>query len=311
MNFTDQLKVAKPKAAESTLKTYNEILKKAYDEIFGEEKNPDIEKFRDTKEVFNYINREGRHIKKKPFLITTQKTILSAISAIAPMPEYRKNIYELQKTIQKEIDKSQMTPKLEESEITPSQMADVVKFLKKDADAINKKSELTMRDLQQIQNYVIVSLYHGHIQPRRAIDFTEMVLKPTDKKTQNYIDMRKSKFVFNKFKTVKEMGSQEMAIPASLKTILKKWILLIPNDVNHLLFGSQRQPLSNVSLGQRLNEIFGEGKSVNSLRHYFLTQNHSDTVRLTDKLSEDMTAMGSSTRQVKNYVKINAADDSE
>jgi hypothetical protein len=90
-----------------------------------------------------------------------------------------------------------------------------------------------------------------------------------------------------------------------LKKILKSWILLIPTDVNHLLFGSQRQPLSNVSLGQRLNEIFGEGKSVNSLRHFFLTQNHSDTVRLTDKLAEDMTAMGSNSRQVKSYVKVN------
>jgi hypothetical protein len=306
MNFTEQLKAAKPKAAASSLKTYNTILKKAYKTMFGETESPDIEKFRETDKIFSYVNRS-----KKPFPETTRKTILSAVTAIAPMKEYRDNIYELQKTIQKETDKSQMTPKLQESEITPSQMADVIKFLKKDADAINKKSELTMKDIQQIQNYVIVSLYHGHIAPRRAIDFTEMVLKPTDKKTQNYIDMRKSKFVFNKFKTANEMGSQEITIPASLKKIIKAWILLIPTEVNHLLFNSQRQPLSNVSLGQRLNEIFGEGKSVNSLRHYFLTQNHSDTVRLSDKLSEDMTAMGSSTRQVKNYVKINAAAEPE
>lgn len=306
MNFLSELKAAKPKAAESSLNTYNRILTKAYKTMFGDTKSPDIEKFRETDKVFKYINKE-----EKPFPMTTQKTILSAMSAIAPMKEYTKKIFELQKTIQKETDKSQMTPKLEESEITPSQMADVVKFLKKDADAINKKSELTMRDLQQIQNYVIVSLYHGHIPPRRAIDYTEMVLKPKDKETENYIDMRKSKFVFNKFKTSSKIGTQEIAIPPSLKKILKSWILLIPTDVNHLLFGSQRQPLSNVTLSQRLNEIFGEGKSVNSLRHFFLTQNHSDTVRLTDKLAEDMTAMGSSTRQVKNYVKINAADERE
>ena len=302
MNFTDQLKVAKPNAAESSLKTYNTILKKAYKTMFKDTESPDIEKFKETDKVFSYVNT---------FPMTTRKTILSAVTALAPLPEYRNRIFELQKTIQEETEKSKMTPKLEASEITPAEMANVVKSLKKNADAINKKSELTMKDLQQIQNYVIVSLYHGHIAPRRAIDFTEMVLKPTDKKTQNYIDMRKSKFVFNKFKTANEMGSQEITIPAALKKILKAWILLIPNEVNHLLFNSQRQPLSNVSLGQRLNEIFGEGKSVNSLRHFFLTQNHSATVRLTDKLSEDMTAMGSSTKQVKSYVKINAADEPE
>ena len=300
MNFIDQLKIAKPKAAESSLKTYNTILKKAYATIFKDTESPDIEKFKETDKVFSYVNT---------FPMTTRKTILSAVTALAPLPEYRNKIFELQKTIQGETEKSKMTPKLEASEITPAEMANVVKSLKKNADAINKKSELTMKDLQQIQNYVIVSLYHGHIAPRRAIDFTEMVLKPTDKKTQNYIDMRKSKFVFNNYKTASTFGTQEIAIPASLKKILKAWILLIPNEVNHLLFNSQRQPLSNVSLGQRLNEIFGEGKSVNSLRHFFLTQNHSDTVRLTDKLSDDMTAMGSSTKQVKNYVKINAADE--
>lgn len=300
MNFIDQLKVAKPNAAESSLKTYNTILKKAFKTMFKDTESPDIEKFKETDKVFSYVNT---------FPMTTRKTILSAVTALAPLPEYRNKIFELQKTIQEETDKSKMTPKLEASEITPAEMANVVKSLKKNADAINKKSELTMKDIQQIQNYVIVSLYHGHIAPRRAIDFTEMVLKPTDKKTQNYIDMRKSKFVFNNYKTASTFGTQEVKIPASLKKILKAWILLIPNEVNHLLFNSQRQPLSNVSLGQRLNEIFGEGKSVNSLRHFFLTQNHSDTVRLTDKLSDDMTAMGSSAKQVKNYVKINAADE--
>ena len=143
MNFSDQLKVAKPKAAESSLKTYNRILTKAYKTMFGDTKSPDIEKFRETDKVFSYVNT---------FPMTTGKTILSAITAIAPMKEYREKIFELQKTIQKETDKSQMTPKLEESEITPSQMADVVKFLKKDADAINKKSELTMRELQHLEH---------------------------------------------------------------------------------------------------------------------------------------------------------------
>jgi hypothetical protein len=121
--------------------------------------------------------------------------------------------------------------------------------------------------------------------------------------------MRKSKFVFNQYKTAGTFGTQEIEIPVALKKILKKWILLIPTEVNHLLFNNYKEPLSNVSLGQRFNEMFGPNKSVNSMRHYFLTQNHSDTVRLTDRLSVDMTAMGSSPRQVKSYVKLNPVPD--
>ena len=300
MNFVDQIKLAKPNIAESTVKTYNTVLKSVYKNVFGDTDTPDIENFKNIEKILNYIKDEPQN---------TRKTKLSAVIALAPLEEYRAQIYQLAKAIQKETDKSEMTPKLEESEITPTEMAEVVKTLKKNADAIQKKSELTMRDLQEIQKYVILSLYHGHIAPRRSIDYTEMVLKPTDKKTQNYIDMRKSKFVFNQYKTAGTFGTQEIEIPPALKKILKKWILLIPTEVNHLLFNNYKEPLSNVSLGQRFNEMFGPNKSVNSMRHYFLTQNHSDTVRMTDKLSADMTAMGSSPRQVKSYVKVNPAPD--
>lgn len=296
MNFTEQLKIAKPNLAESTIRNYNTVLKSVYKNVFGETEKPDIENFKNVEKILNYIKDEPQN---------TRKTKLSAIIALAPLEEYRAQIYQLAKAIQKETDKSEMTPKLEESEITPTEMAEVVKTVKQNADAIQKKSELTMRDLQEIQKYVILSLYHGHIAPRRSIDYTEMVLKPTDKKTQNYIDMRKSKFVFNQYKTAGTFGTQEIEIPPALKKILKKWILLIPTEVNHLLFNNYMEPLSNVSLGQRFNEMFGPNKSVNSMRHYFLTKNHSDTVRLTDRLSADMTSMGSSPRQVKSYVKVN------
>jgi hypothetical protein len=132
-----------------------------------------------------------------------------------------------------------------------------------------------------------------------------MVLKPTDKETENYIDMKKSKFVFNKYKTASAYGTQEVVIPPALKKILKKWIAMIPDDVNYLLYNSKREPLTNVTLNQRLNEIFGPTKGVNSLRHYYLTQNHSDTIRGEDKMAADMIAMGSNINQARSYVKVN------
>jgi hypothetical protein len=299
MDFTDQLKEAKPNVSASTIKTYNTILKTIYKKVFGNDETPDIQKFKDAEKIFAYI---------KDAPPQTRKTKLSAIMAIAPVPAYRNEIYEIQKQLTAQTEKSEMTEKLEIAEITPEEMKAVVKSVKKNADAINRKSELTMKDLQDIQNYIIVSLYHGHIPPRRAIDFTEMVLIPTDKTAENYIDLKKSKFVFNQYKTASVYGTQEVAIPPALKRILKKWIALIPDDVNHLLFNSKREQLSNVSLNQRLNEIFGPNKGVNSLRHYYLTQNHSQTVSGTDKLAADMVAMGSNINQAKTYIKVNPSE---
>jgi hypothetical protein len=302
MDFTPLLVAAKPGAKPNTIKTYNTVLKTIYKKIWGETDAPDIENFRNTEAVF-------RHTRDDP--IQTRKTKLSAIMALTPMTVYREKIFEDSQQHKKLTEASIMTQKLEVAEITPEEMASVVARVKTNAEATYKKTELTMRDLQDIQNYIIVSLYHGHIPPRRAIDFTEMVLRPEDPELENYIDMRKSKFVFNRYKTAGTYGTQEIAIPPELKKIIKRWIKLIPDDVEYLLFNSKREPLTAVTLNQRLNEIFGPTKGVNSLRHFYLTQHHADTIRGEDRLANEMTAMGSNIGNARAYIKVNPRNDLE
>jgi len=299
MDFADEIKTAKPELSANSIKTYNVILKKLYRDIFGNTTTPNTDNFQNVARIM-------AHLKDAP--VQTRKTKLSAVMVLAPTPEYRAQIAADLVESKKQTDRSVMTEKLEASEITPEQMRTVSAALKQDAAALYKKSSLTAKNVQDIQNHVIVNLYHGHIAPRRAIDFTEMVLVPTDKATENYIDMKKSKFVFNKYKTSGTYGTQEITIPAALKKIIKKWIPLIPEGTNHLLFNANREPLTNVTLNQRLTEIFGPGRGVNSIRHLYLTQNHAETIRGEDKLSADMRAMGSNINQARSYIKINPKD---
>jgi hypothetical protein len=100
-------------------------------------------------------------------------------------------------------------------------------------------------------------------------------------------------------------GRQELDLPLALKKILQKWIALIPKEVDNLLFNSNLEPLTNVSLNQRLNGIFGGKKSVNALRHFYLTSKYKDLMLETQKMSKEMEAMGSSIDQAKIYVKAN------
>jgi len=299
MDFADEIKTAKPELSANSIKTYNVILKKLYRDVFGDTTTPNTDNFQNVARIMAHL---------KDAAIQTRKTKLSAVMVLAPTPEYRAQISADIIESKKQTDRSVMTEKLEASEITPEQMRTVSAALKQDAAALFKKSSLTAKNVQDIQNHVIVNLYHGHIAPRRAIDFTEMVLVPTDKATENYLDMKGSKFVFNKYKTAGTYGTQEIAIPAALKKIIKKWIPLIPEGTNHLLFNANREPLTNVTLNQRLTEIFGPGRGVNSIRHLYLTQNHSETIRGEDKLSEDMRAMGSNINQARSYIKINSKD---
>ena len=90
MDFTAQLKEAKPNVSASTIKTYNTILKTIYKKVFGLDETPDIEKFKDVEKIFDYI---------KDAPLQTQKTKLSAIMALAPVAVYRNRIYEIQKQL--------------------------------------------------------------------------------------------------------------------------------------------------------------------------------------------------------------------
>ena len=134
--------------------------------------------------------------------------------------------------------------------------------LKRNAELLYKKKTLTPSDLQQIQNYIIISLLGGiYIPPRRSKDYVDMMIKDIDKQKDNYIE--KNKMYFNSYKTAKTYGCQIIDIPRSLQTILKKWIHT--NPTRKLLFDANTNALSSVKLNQRINKIFNEKKvSVNA-----------------------------------------------
>jgi hypothetical protein len=156
---------------------------------------------------------------------------------------------------------------------------------------------------------VLLSLYNGHVVPRRALDYVAMKYQNYNTKTDNYMDLNKDIFVFNVFKTAQKngedlKGTQMLEIPPGLKKILSKWVSVIPREVDTLLFNSNLEPLNAVSLNQRLNKIFGGKKSVNSLRHFYLTSKYKELMEETEKMEQDLNDMGSSAAQAKTYIKI-------
>ena len=63
-------------------------------------------------------------------------------------------------------------------------------------------------------------------------------------------------------------------------------------------------PLTAVTLNQRMNKIFGGKKiSVNNMRHTYLTDKFKGTRQDGKKLAKVMEEMGSSMNVVDNYIK--------
>jgi len=285
----------------NSIKTYNSLLRSVYKNVFGNINDVQIKKFSDHKSVMEFLNEKS---------FGTRKTYLAALVCIAPdVAEYKKQMMSDIKEYNDETSKSELTTKLENSAINEEEIDALVDKLKRDADVLYKKKSPRLADLMDIQNYIIISLYYGHIVPRRALDYVDMKYQNYDTDKDNYVDLKKNRLVFNKYKTAQKMGKelkgeQTLNIPPALKKILTKWIALIPKEIDTLFFNSNLEPLSNVTLNQRLNALFGGKKGVNSLRHYYLTSKYKQLMIANENMAEDMEAMGSSKAQASVYVKI-------
>jgi len=295
MDFSDFIKHHKPSITPSTLKTYNSLLRSIYKNVFGLHKDPDTNNFSRTHQVLAWLIQ-------KPY--NTRKTYLSALVCVVPNePIYKKQMLDDVNEYNHEVSKSELTDKLEQSTIDDNEINEIANKLKHDAELLLKRKSNNVADLMTIQNYIILCLYHGFIVPRRSNDYVLMKFKNYTSE-DNYIDLKKKKFFFNKFKTAKFKGTQQLDIPAALFKILSKWISVIPNGVDNLLFNSKLEPLSNVVLNQRLNSIFGKRASVNAMRHYYLTSKYKQLMKTNEQLAEDMDDMGSSKSQALVYIKI-------
>ena len=275
----------------SSVTTYASILKNLYAKIFGNGV-VDLEQFNDTDTVLDFL---------KDIPANRRKTILSSLVIITDKKQYRDLMMTDVKDYNADIQKQEKTESQTESWVNTDDIKLIYDDLKKNAELLYKKKSLTPADLQQIQNYIIVSVLGGiYVPPRRSKDFVDFKIANLDPEKDNYLE--KTKMIFNSYKTAKTYGKQVVDIPVQLKNILLKWIKINPTD--YLLFDVNMNQLSSVKLNQRLNKIFDKRVGCNILRHSFLTDKYKKTSEENKALANDMETMGSSMNMSQNYIKL-------
>jgi hypothetical protein len=293
MDLKEVIKKARPTLSDSSITTYNSILKNLYLKVFGE-KEINLDNFENSNKILKYLENVEPN---------KRKTILSALVVICKDAKpYRSLMLTDIKDYNKEIATQEKTDEQKENWIEKEQLVTIFNLLKKEAEFLYKKQTLNMTELQKIQNFIIISLFYL-INPRRAKDFTEFKIKSIDREKDNFFDDKNSELSFANYKTAKFYGTQKVKIDKVLKSILKKWISINPTD--YLLFDANSQKLTPVKLNQRLNKIFSseKGHSVNQLRHSFLTDKYADSIKMKNAMAKDMEAMGSSIAQATTYIK--------
>ena len=284
----------RPDLSEGSIKTYASTIGSLFKSMYPVDTltHTTIAKLNKDKTVLDFLLANKSEVGRKP--------VLSALVVLFDNNVYRQQMLFDAKAIKKETNKQVMSENTEENWVSQDEIISILKGLKKDADAIYKSKDFSNANLQQLQLYIILTLLGSqYICPRRAKDYTDFKIKNINKETDNFID--KNELVFNSFKTAK-FGQQRIPLPKDLKAILTKWIKINPTD--YLLFDVNGNQLSSPQLNQRLNKIFGStsGKSVNMMRHSFLTEKYGDGIIKKKELIADMSAMGSSIAEAPFYI---------
>lgn len=290
----DYIKEKRPNLSKSSIKTYTSTLNNLYKKIYDEEPidiKKTVEKLSKPDNIIKYI---------KDIKPTVRKSILSALVVISENPKFRELMLEDISSYNKEEAKQTKTDKQTDNWVEKEEMSELLDIYENMAKYLYKKKTLTNKELQSLQDYIILVLYSGkYIPPRRSKDYVDFKIKNIDKENDNYIEG--NKLIFNSYKTAKTYGKQEVKIDRKLKSILTKWINV--NDTDYLLFDGNDNKLSNVKLNQRLNKLFNKKAGVNQMRKTFLSDKYSDMIDKKNELNEDMKLMGSSTLQEKIYIK--------
>jgi hypothetical protein len=290
INIEELIKEKRPNLSNSSLKTYDSILRNLHKKVFNSE---DYKKanYDDVERIIKYL---------KDLEPRKRKTILSALVIITDKKEYRDLMLDDIKEYNKEEAKQTKTKEQENNWIDKQELEDLYTFYYKLSKTIYEKKQYDNRDYQQIQDFIILSLLGGvFIPPRRSKDYVNFKIRNIDMTNDNYL--KGNKLIFNSYKTAKTYGKQEINIPRPLKQILTKWIKINPTD--YLLFDSQGNQLSNVKLNQRLNKLFGKKASVNQLRKTYLSDKYGDLIDKHNELKKDFKDMGSSELQETIYIK--------
>lgn len=292
MTLRELIKKMRPNISDTSITTYNSILTNLYKKVF---KTKDIEPkhFNDTKQILQYL---------QDIPYNKRKTILSALYIITNNEKYKTLMLDDIKDYNNEVNKQTTNDKQKQTWVTNDDILVIYETLKNEFNYLINKKNLTGKNLQTIQDFIIVSLYGGlYIAPRRNLDYCLMKIKNIDIQKDNYIN--KNSLIFNTYKLSNKKGKQEIKLDTVLKCILSKWVKINPTD--YLLFDANQNPLTSVKLNQRFNRIFGKNIGVNQLRHTYMSSKYKDTIELNKQMEQDFNDMGSSMIQQKVYIKNN------
>lgn len=296
MDLKAKLKELRPEASVATIRTYNSLLKGMFYKKHPKIEDIDIDWFKKTDQVLDTLKD------KTP---QSRKTNLAAVIVLLGGKGCEKYVEVMNADADHtaaEYKKQEKTEKQKENWIDWSE---VKQLWEKNSVEANRllalKEELSPKQVNDLVKFMVLTLTIGIYFPPRRSEWVSMKLKDYDTEKDNYIDFKKGEFVFNSYKTKKSLGQERIPYPKKFKLFLNRYLKKV-GDREYLIFNTKGSPLSNATLTQMLNTIFGKKIGTSMLRHIFLSDKFKDVPSLVE-MQKTADSLGHSVGQMLEYVK--------
>ena len=260
----------------------------------------------------------------KGYAETTQRALLASIVSVLTLykdkPAFKKTYqyyYEKMMERSKEArateDNGEKTEKQKENWLSWEDIEKRKAELYQKVGEFAAKKSIDASQYDLLLQFIILALY-AEVQPRRNQDYLDMYIvkkwndkMPTDK---NYLDIASKKFIYNKYKTSKKYGMQNIEIPDTLWDAIQLYLKYHPlwkgvakrktEPVKFLVY-ADGSPLTAVNAITRLlNKIFGKKVGSSMIRHIYISDKYKNVM---EEQKADAAAMGHSVSQQRDYYK--------
>ncbi len=252
-------------------------------------------------------------------------TVVSTLSLFKDKAGFKKTyqhyydvMMERSKAVRETEDKHEKTEKQKENWLSWEEIEKRKKELDEVVQKFANKKSITPAEYEKTLQHIVLCLY-TEIQPRRNQDYLDMYIvkkwndkMPTDK---NYLDMTGHKFIYNKYKTAKKYGRQEIDIPESLMSCVNGFLKFHPlwkgvakrkAEPVKFLVSATGEPLVAVNAITRLlNKVFGKKIGSSMIRHIYISDKYKGIM---EEQAKDATNMGHSMELQREYFKKDDGD---
>ena len=295
MDLEQVIKKSRPNINQNTLKAYIGNIKKLNKIITKTDEIKNLDFLKDINIVMNALN-EKLTTTKKNYLVAVLVVLMSNKNKFEKqIQDYSDKIKDLQNQVNDNYDNNEKSDKQDKNWVDYPEILNLLKKVKKEITPILQKpqDQLTAKDKDAIQQYLVLYLYSGKAFPITRNDFAEMrIVKETDEldKNKNYFVIKKSGtpyFKLNEFKTAKFKGDIEIPIKdMELRRLINKWAKI--NGTGFLLVNiSNNTPMTPNGISKYLQKIFkkhlNKNISTSLIRSIYTTHKYKGNMSIKEK----------------------------